>query len=218
MLEKDNNYTVDGNLTVLFPTSSYDSAIIFYPGAKVETEAYLPILDQIRSKGILCILVEMPFHMAIFDSNAGEDIIEKFPDIKHWYMAGHSMGGAMASKFAAVHKEDIDGVILLGAYLYGDYPEEDTLTIYGSLNQSVEDKIDYTENIVEIEGGNHAQFGNYGMQKGDVPATITTQEQQKQAVDSIIEFITNHQVVKAELSINRQLHLLLLLNISIITS
>ena len=156
--------------------------------------------------------------MAIFDSNAGEDIIEKFPDIKHWYMAGHSMGGAMASKFAADHKEDIDGVILLGAYLYGDYPEEDTLTIYGSLNQSVEDKIDYTENIVEIEGGNHAQFGNYGMQKGDVPATITTQEQQKQAVDSIIEFITNHQVVKAELSINRQLHLLLLLNISIITS
>ena len=34
-------------------------------------------------------------------------------------------------------------LILLGAYLYGDYPPEDTLTIYGSLNQSVEDKIDW---------------------------------------------------------------------------
>lgn len=63
------------------------------------------------------------------------------------------MGGAMASQFASSHPDQVDGLILLGAYLYGDYPPEDTLTIYGSLNQSVEDKIDYTENIVEIEGG-----------------------------------------------------------------
>ncbi|MFR1051076.1 MAG: alpha/beta hydrolase [Lachnospirales bacterium] len=79
--------------------------------------------------------------------------------------------------------------ILMGAYIYGDYPDERTLTIYGSLNQSVEDHINYTENIVKIEGGNHAQFGNYGSQKGDLPAAISAREQQKQTGEAIEAFL-----------------------------
>ena len=134
-------------------------------------------------------MVHMPFHMAIFDANAAEKVISQFPEYQNWYIAGHSMGGAMASQFAAEHPDQVDGLILLGAYLYGDYPAENTLTVYGSLNQSVEDHIQYTENIVEIEGDNHAQFGNYGPQKGDPPAAITAQEQQAQAVDAIESFL-----------------------------
>ena len=53
----------------------------------------------------------------------------------------------------------------------------------------MEDEIDYTENVVEIEGGNHAQFGNYGPQKGDLPAAISAAEQQAQAVEAISDFI-----------------------------
>lgn len=134
-------------------------------------------------------MVHMPFHMAIFDANAAEKVISQFPEYQNWYIAGHSMGGAMASQFAAEHPDQVDGLILLGAYLYGDYPAENTLTVYGSLNQSVEEHIQYTENIVEIEGDNHAQFGNYGPQKGDPPAAITAQEQQAQAVDAIESFL-----------------------------
>ena len=189
VLAQDSTIKEQGNMTILSPSYPTDTAIIFYPGAKVEAEAYLPLLDQIRQLGVTCILVHMPFHMAIFDANAAEEVMAQFPEYQHWYMAGHSMGGAMASQFAADHPDEVDGLILLGAYLYGDYPEEDTLTIYGSLNQSVEDNIDYTENIVEIEGGNHAQFGNYGPQKGDLPAIITAQEQQKQTVEAIEAFL-----------------------------
>lgn len=189
VIAQDSGITVQDNLTILSPSVPSDTAIIFYPGAKVEAEAYLPLLDQIRQTGVTCILVHMPFHMAIFDADAAEGVMEQFPDMQHWYMAGHSMGGAMASRFAADHPEEIDGLILLGAYIYGDYPDEKTLTVYGSLNQSVEDHIDYTENIVEIEGGNHAQFGNYGPQKGDLPATISAAEQQAQTVDAIEQFL-----------------------------
>ena len=117
------------------------------------------------------------------------DHLVQFPDIQHWYIAGHSLGGAMASQFAADHPDEIDGLILLGAYLYGDYPPADTLTVYGSLNQSVEDKLDYTENVVEIQGGNHAQFGNYGPQKGDAPAAISAEEQQARTVEAVEDFI-----------------------------
>ena len=190
VLAQNNNITVQDNLTVLSPSYPTDTALIFYPGAKVEAEAYLPLLDQIRQTGVTCILVHMPFNMAIFDWDAAEDILPRFPEIRHWYMAGHSMGGAMASQFASEHPEQLDGLILLGAYIYGDYPDDDALTVYGSLNQSVEDHIDYTENIVEIQGGNHAQFGNYGPQKGDLPATISAQEQQEQTVAAIEDFIS----------------------------
>lgn len=189
VMARDSGITVQDDLTILSPTYPTDTAIIFYPGAKVEEAAYLPLLDQIRQTGVTCILVHMPFHMAIFDANAAEEVIAQFPEFQHWYIAGHSMGGAMASKFAADHPDRVDGLILMGAYIYGDYPDEKTLTIYGSLNQSVEDHIDYTENIVEIEGGNHAQFGNYGPQKGDPAAQISAQEQQAQTVAAIEAFL-----------------------------
>lgn len=189
----ESGITVQDNLTILSPSYPTDTAIIFYPGAKVEASAYLPLLSRIRQTGVTCILVDMPFHMAIFDADAAGEIMERFSEVKHWYLAGHSMGGAMASQFASGHQDQIDGLILMGAYIYGDYPPEDTLTIYGSLNQSVEDKLDYTENVVEIQGGNHAQFGNYGPQKGDLPATISAQEQQAQTAAAIEEFIGQRQ-------------------------
>lgn len=191
VLAQDTGIAVRDNLTILSPSYPTDTAVIFYPGAKVEEEAYLPLLDQIRQTGVTCILVEMPFRMAIFDPDAALEVIPRFPEIRHWYMAGHSMGGAMASQFASEHPDQVDGLILLGAYLYGDYPAADTLTIYGSLNQSVEDHIGYTENVVEIEGGNHAQFGNYGLQKGDPPAAISPEEQQARAVEAIQAFLAD---------------------------
>lgn len=189
VLSAGDHLEVRDDLTILTPSYPTDTAIIFYPGAKVEEAAYLPLLDRLRQAGLTCILVEMPFHLAIFDVNAAEDVMAQFPDIRYWYLAGHSMGGAMASQFAAEHPDEVEGLILLGAYLYGDYPVEHTLTVYGSLNQSVEDKIDYTENVVKIKGGNHAQFGNYGPQKGDPPAAISAEEQQTQAVTAITGFI-----------------------------
>lgn len=96
ILNQDNGIEVKGDYTILSPTYPSDTAIIFYPGAKVETIAYLPLLDQIRQNGITCILVDMPFHMAFFDSNAAQRAIDEFSEIEHWYIAGHSLGGAMA--------------------------------------------------------------------------------------------------------------------------
>jgi len=180
---------VEDNFIMLSPYAPGDTAIIFYPGAKVEYISYLPLLEKIKqSSNVTCILVKMPFNMAIFNPNAADKIIDQFPDIKNWYIAGHSMGGAMASDYASKNQDRIKGLILLGAYIYGNYPDENSLTVYGSFNTSVEEKINYTENIVVIEGGNHAQFGNYGKQKGDPDATISSEEQQNIAVAAVYEF------------------------------
>lgn len=189
LLKDSSEINVIDNLTIVKASDPSDTAIVFYPGAKVEAIAYLPMLEKLKENGITSIIVEMPFNMAIFDSNAADDVFELLPDIKNWYISGHSMGGAMASSYASKNSEKIKGLILLGAYVYGDYPPEKSLTIYGTLNSNLEKNIDYTENIVVIEGGNHAQFGNYGAQKGDPPATMSSEEQQDIAVEAILKFI-----------------------------
>ncbi len=181
------------DLTILSPSVPSDTALIFYPGAKVEYIAYLPILEKLRQNGITCVLLKMPFNMAIFNANAADKVFDKLPQIENWYIGGHSLGGAMASSYASKHKDKFKGLILLGAYIYGDYSAKDALTIYGTFNSNLEKNINYTENIVVIEGGNHAQFGNYGEQKGDPAATISGEKQQDIAVSAILNFIKTRQ-------------------------
>ena len=180
---------IQDNLIILSPATPSDTALIFYPGAKVEYTAYTPILNKLRQNHITCVLIKMPFNLAILDQNAANKVFDELPDIKNWYIGGHSMGGAMASSYAANHKDKVKGLILLGAYIYGDVSPENALTIYGTLNSNLEKKINYTKNVVIIDGGNHAQFGNYGEQKGDPPATISREDQQNIAVKEIIDFI-----------------------------
>lgn len=189
VLQADPTVRVQGNLTVFTPETPADTALIFYPGGKVEATAYAPLLEQLKARGLTCILVKMPFNLAVLDSNAADAIYSQFPDIKHWYVGGHSLGGAMASSYASGHPDRVEGLILLGAYLYGDYPAAKALTVYGSLNTEVGKNIREPINVVVIPGGNHAQFGNYGAQRGDPPATVTQQQQQAIAVDAIMDFI-----------------------------
>ncbi len=189
LLEQSDVQPLDG-VTVLPAAEPTDTALVFYPGAKVAAEAYLPLLDAIRDGcGITCMLVEMPFNMAIFDTDAVEDVMAAHPEIGTWYLAGHSMGGAMASSYASENPAAVAGVILLGAYPYGDYPLADTLTVYGEKNTSVAEQVTYTENVVVIAGGNHAGFGNYGPQKGDAVADISAAEQQRQTVAAVKAFL-----------------------------
>lgn len=191
----DGSITVLDNMTIIEPEESTNIGIVFYPGAKVEHISYIPILQQLADEGITVVLMEMPFNMAIFDVDAAEDVwevsdeIEVLEEISQWYMMGHSMGGGMASSYASDNEDKIDGLILIGAYVYGDYPTEKALTIYGTFNDNLEENIDYTDNIVIIEGGNHAQYGNYGKQDGDPDATISDVEQQEITVDAIVEFV-----------------------------
>ena len=116
-------------------------------------------------------------------------MMKQYPEIRNWYVGGHSLGAAMASSYASKHPEKIRGLILMGAYRYGSYPTDRTLTVYGDLNTSVAEKVDYTENVIIIAGGNHAQFGNYGPQQGDPAASISEREQQSITANAVLDFL-----------------------------
>lgn len=175
------------------------AGLIFYPGGKVEHTAYTPLMEALASEGILCVLVEMPFRLAVLDRNAAEGIPEAFPEVEHWYMGGHSLGGSMAASYLSSHTEDFAGLILLGAYSTVDLSgtELSVLSVYGSedgvLNR--EKYAEYRPNLPEgftetvIEGGNHAFFGAYGEQDGDGTATVTPAEQVRETVAAILSML-----------------------------
>ena len=172
-----------------------DTTIIFYPGAKVEYTSYLPLFTDLASKGIDCYLVKMPFNLAFFGINSADEIIDN-TDYDHYFFAGHSLGGAMASIYVNETDNDIDGLI----YLSSHSPAEihvPVLSIRGT-NDGVINLEGYHEakslmmdNYTEIiiNGGNHANFGYYGNQSGDGIASITAESQQDQSVEAILNFI-----------------------------
>jgi len=166
-----------------------ETGLIFYPGGKVEAAAYYPLLDKLSKNGITCVLLKMPFNLAVFDIDAADKVYESLPDIENWYISGHSLGGAMASSYIEGNSDKLNGLILLGAYPINN-EQLVTLAIYGSEDLGLDkSKLSSMKNVFEIIGGNHAYFGNYGEQKGDGKATISRDEQQKITVDEIIEFI-----------------------------
>lgn len=181
---------------IIYGDTKSEQGLIFYPGAKVDEKAYVPILDELSQTGICCVLVKMPYHMAIFDADAAEKVMQEFADVDRWYIGGHSLGGAMASGFAAEHESELEGLILLAAYPTDTLEILPVLSLYGSedgvLNrEKYEKSIPLVSNLTEyiIEGGNHAGFGNYGAQEGDGEEEISDEEQWQETVDYILNFM-----------------------------
>lgn len=105
----------------------------------------------------------------------------------------------MAAEYAYKHSQSLTGLVLLAAYSTQDLSDTDLkiLSIYGR-NDGVLDreKLEVShgympKNFKEvcIDGGNHAQFGSYGTQKGDLDATITEEEQQSQAATAVLDYV-----------------------------
>ncbi len=179
-------YALDDG-TVIFEPEDATAGLIFYPGGKVENDAYKPLMAACAEQGILCVLVEMPFNLAVLDINAADGIQERYSGIKRWYIGGHSLGGSMAASYLANNTGDYEGLILLGSYSTADLSQTElnVLTIYGSedrvLNREKynENKSNLPSNYVEVvlDGGCHAYFGMYGEQDGDGIPAISNEEQ-----------------------------------------
>ncbi len=185
--------------TIVYASGEADTGLIFYPGGKVEYTAYEPLMKALASKGIMSVLVEMPFHLAVLDVNAADGIQEQYPDIAKWYIGGHSLGGSMAAVYLGDNLEEYEGLVLLGSYSTEDLSQTSlkVLSVYGS-----EDKVLNSEKYVEnkknlpadfsevvITGGCHAYFGMYGAQEGDGTPSIRNEEQIALTVDAVMEFV-----------------------------
>lgn len=202
-LESDELVTVGTEPWLIFSPNGIqpDTAFILYPGGKVDYRSYAPQARAIAEAGYLVVIPEMPLNLAVFAPNTANDIIAAYPDIGQWAIGGHSLGGAMAAQFAFDNPGVIAGLALWAAYPAGNSDlsgaEVAVSSIYGSLDGvATPDQVLAGKPLlpadttwVEIVGGNHAQFGWYGPQDGDNPATISREEQQAQTVAATVALL-----------------------------
>lgn len=201
-LVPESDYIKDGDFYVFNPkTQSNGKGIVIYPGALVEPLSYGYIADELSKAGFLVAIPEVKLNLSITENNKASEFIENNKEIEDWYVAGHSMGGVSATYYAEDNQDVIDGVILLGSYpskstdlsdnsqeVISIYAENDGLTTLDNVENSKKNLPQDTI-FVEIKGGNHAQFGMYGEQKGDNKAEISAKEQQDEIINIILENI-----------------------------
>ena len=187
---------VDG---IFFDGPGEDELLIFYPGASIEPSAYSSIMTLLAERGVDGVIIKMLANMAILGQSKADDVYKNYPSYKKFYLAGHSMGGAMIANYAAKTSNQVDGLFMLAAYptenlTAAEYP---ILFIYGS-NDGVVNRDKLATGLTltpasavnyEIPGGNHAYFGDYGEQKNDGTATISHEQQQKITVREILKLV-----------------------------
>ena len=169
------------------PTGEVKGAFVFIPGGRVEAIAYAPLMQEIANNGVLCILLQVKYNLAVMDQDAPKGIKDNYQGIDAWVIGGHSLGGTIASKYLAKHPDEYSGIVFLGSYADDDLSSLDIgcYLIYGSNDEvmkmgkyeAAKAKLpaNYSEYI--IDGGNHSQFGSYALQKGDGEASISKQLQ-----------------------------------------
>lgn len=199
-LRSDAQVTVSSDQFIVFQPANKktSTAFVFYPGGRVDYRSYGVPLHKIAAEGYLVILLPVRLNLALLDINSADRAISSFPTIRHWVVGGHSLGGVAAATYASKHK-DIDGLVLWASYPANDALKNSkmkVISIYGTQDISGMDDFENSRALfpmdaqyVVIQGGNHAQFGDYGIQPGDNEATIPREDQQKQVVDATAQFL-----------------------------
>lgn len=179
------------------PTTGF----IFYPGGRVDARAYAPQVRAIAEQGYLAVITPMPLNLAIFGLNQATDVVKAFPDIQHWAVGGHSLGGAMAARFVQSNPTAVQGLVF-----WASYPDIDLSTfslkavsIYGT-NDAVAQGAGIQNSdvflpagtpFIAIQGGNHSGFGWYGLQPGDNEAAVSRADQMAQAVTATTDLLAS---------------------------
>ena len=202
-LESDSKVDVSTGQWLTFTPHGLKATTGFtiYPGGRVNYKSYAPPAHAIAAKGYLVVIMPMPLNLAVLGVNKANDPIKSYADIKAWAIGGHSLGGTMAAQFAHDNPAIIKGLVLWAAYPTSgsDFSKLTTkaTTIHGTNDGLVStSQIDDSMKLlpkdtvrVEIQGGNHSQFGWYGNQPGDNPATISREEQQTQTVNATVQLL-----------------------------
>lgn len=199
--DSENSYFKDtGNLEFI-PKEPKSKGIIFYPGGRVEAQAYSYICSALANQGYPCIIAVMPFNLAVFKIDAGDEIISKYPEIQGWIIGGHSLGGSMAARYVnqTEYKDKISGIVFLASYSDIDLSKskipcsiliatKDNILNFDTFSDNFKNFPD-NHNLNVIQGGNHSQFGDYGLQQDDGNSEINKDEQHQIVVAEFVKLL-----------------------------
>jgi len=198
---------VDQAATLAFLPAPLDgkTALIFICGSGISATAYAPLLRPVAEAGYPVFVVKLPYRFAPFESNKqaavdrARGVIAAHPQVSHWVISGHSLGGALAARLAHADAGALSAMVLIGT----THPKHDNLSflqipvtkVYAS-NDGIAPPVRILANRallpqhtrwVEITGGNHSQFGRYGHQLFDGTAAISREEQETMTRSAILD-------------------------------
>jgi hypothetical protein len=203
LIKSDANVTViQGHWLVFEPTAvNYSTGFILYPGGRVDYRSYAPYAHAIAAQGFLTIIVPMPLNLAVFGINSANEVIAAYPNVTAWAIGGHSLGGSMAAQYIHDNPNKAQGLALWASYppsgvdlskfnitVVTVHGTDDGLVSSKQIDDSLKQLPPDTIRL-EINGGDHAQFGWYGPQSGDNPATISREEQQRITVNATVQML-----------------------------
>ena len=189
----------DGDLVYTPVGTSPTTGLVLYPGGKVLPAAYAPQARAIAELGYIVVVVSVPFNLAVFGIDSASPVIADHPEIEHWVVGGHSLGGSMAAQFIDSHAGQVEGLVLWASYSAADLASDElaVLSAYGTLDTGVPSYTspanlaklgtNVTQNVVD--GGNHEQMGWYTGQPNDPPATISRPDQQARVVAATVRLL-----------------------------
>lgn len=178
-------------------------SFIFYPGGRVDAEAYLTNLSRIAGGNTMRIyIVKMPLNLAVFNINGAKSIIDENTTDENdiWLIGGHSLGGSMACEFTSQNDiPNLKYLILMGSYCSSDISKKDikVLSITGELDalagrekiKQYDNKLPIDKTVFkDIKGFNHSEFGTYGLQEGDNKPTLSVEDSSKELNNTIQEY------------------------------
>ncbi|MFF2494255.1 alpha/beta hydrolase [Agromyces sp. NPDC058064] len=176
--------------------------LVFIPGAKVDPYAYLYKLSGVaEASGLTVVITKPTLNLAFFDQRPLSTFTDLAPDVENWLVGGHSLGGVRACQMAAAGEGGgpVAGLVLFGSYCANDLSDSGlaVLSISGSNDGlSTPEKIEAAAHLlpsdaefVELEGVNHADFGDYGVQPGDGVSTRDDAEVRREIAAAVAEFL-----------------------------
>lgn len=185
-----------------------ETGFIFYPGGRIDPRGFSNLMRAIAEKSHLVVVPTIPINMAIFNSNIADEIIAAHPEIRHWVIGGHSVGGTAAAQYTFSHPDQIAGLVIWSSYP-ADSSDLSNLNIpvilmYGGNKTGVTDEsvgarkhlLPPNTVYIKIEGGYHHQFGSYVLTTEENLATISREEQHAQILAAMFELLQSFANVK----------------------
>jgi pimeloyl-ACP methyl ester carboxylesterase len=179
------------------PPAAATQALMIVPGCPADPLAYGPLARRVALDGILSVIVKVPYRCAPWPPHQAEllrrvrGVFDLCYECK-WTLAGHSRGARHALELArALPRGRVASLVLIGSTHPRDESfaalEMPVMKVLASEDgvAPVDDAMSHRELLPPqtkwevIEGGNHAQFGYYGYQLWDRPATISREQQQE---------------------------------------
>ncbi len=195
-----------GGYLVVRPQGESRTLFIFYPGGLVRPLAYEWLGHALAPLGVTTVIPRFPLDLAVTAPNRAARLVEHLnasQAFERVILGGHSLGGAMAVRFIERRPEEVDALVLMGAFGPASddisgvklptlvlAAENDGLATLEEVRAGTA-RLPADAQLVEIEGAVHAFFGRYGPQRGDGLPTVSRAAAEADILAALTSFFRN---------------------------